>query len=150
MIRTLLLAVLLARGLSLPAQTADAALTGTVTDPSAAAVAGARLTAYNTETGVTANVESNSAGVYLFAALPPGKYRLTASHIGFQKMVIDDVDLEVGGRQTIPLELRIGAMADVIEVKGAEDTQLGYNTSSVGNVITGRKVYELPLVGRNV
>ena len=144
------LSLLLLLSLSVFGQGAEALLTGTVTDPNGAAVPGATVTAHHLATGVTTNSISNSAGTYFFPSLPPGEYRLTVEQTGFQKLVRSGVLLEVGARLSLNLELTLGNTSETVEVKsGTADTQMGVLTSSVGNVITGKKILELPLVGRN-
>lgn len=142
--------LLLSLSISVFGQGAEAVLTGTVTDPNGAAIPAVKVVAYNSATSIATNAVSNSAGIYLFPALPPGAYRLTVEHTGFQKMIRTGVLLEVGARLNLDLSLTIGATSETVEVKSASsDTQMGYLTSSVGNVITGKKILELPLVGRN-
>ena len=93
---------------------------------------------------------ATTAGIYIFPALPPGEYRLTVEQTGFRRLRLTGVTLEVGGRITLNLPLTLGSASETVQVASAPaDTQLGYLTSSVGNVITGRKILELPLVGRN-
>lgn len=142
--------LLLLLSLSVFGQGAEALLTGTVTDPNGEAIPAVKVVAHNTATGIATNTVSNSAGIYLFPALPPGDYRLTVEHIGFQKLVRTGVLLEVGARLNLDLSLTVGSASETVEVKSVPaDTQLGYLTSSVGNVISGKKILELPLVGRN-
>ncbi len=142
--------LLLSLSLSVFGQGAEAALTGIVTDPAGAVLPNVKVSAENTATGVAANAVSNDAGIYLFPSLPPGVYRVTVEHTGFQKMIRNDVLLEVGGKLTLNLTLTVGATSETVEVKSnPADTQLGYQTSSVGNVVTGKKILELPLQGRN-
>ncbi len=131
------------------AQSTDVSLSGTVTDPSGAAVPAARVMAENLATGVAAVSVANEAGVYLFAALQPGAWRLSAEHPGFRKFVYNDLVLEVGARLSINMQLEIGAAAESVEVEAQSVASLGYMTSSVGNVVTGRQVLELPLQGRS-
>lgn len=142
--------LLLLLSLAVFAQSADAALTGAVTDPNEAVIPNVKVSVENTATGVAVNAVSNDAGIYLFPSLPPGVYRVTVEHAGFQKMIRHNVLLEVGGKLTLNLTLTVGAASETIEVRSnPADTQLGYQTSSVGNVVTGKKILELPLQGRN-
>src|SRR5205814_10034488 len=69
----------------------NASVSGTVTDPSGAAVVAASVTVLNVETGVAALSPTNTAGVYVFPSLPPGTYRLRAEHAGFRRAVGDQV-----------------------------------------------------------
>ena len=64
-------------------------LRGTVTDSTGAVIPGATVTIVNTETGVTTNLTTNNAGIYDSVSIRPGKYRITISKEGFQKLVRD-------------------------------------------------------------
>jgi len=142
-------AVLCLTAVYLPAQSTDAVLSGTVTDPSGSAVPQAVVAALNVKTGVAQQTATNQAGIYLFAALQPGVYRLTAEYAGFRKYVLNEVLLEVGARISLNLALEIGAVSESVEVVATAQTTLGYNTSSVGSVIGGQRLLDLPLVSRN-
>src|SRR5713101_6382306 len=65
------------------AQVAGATLSGTVTDPSAAAIAGAKVSITNTATGVTRDATTDSTGFYSAPNLLPGPYEVTVSATGF-------------------------------------------------------------------
>ena len=54
------------------AQSTNATLSGTVNDSTDALVPSAKVSVRHTKTGVQNRTESNAAGVYLFASLPPG------------------------------------------------------------------------------
>ncbi len=131
------------------AQSTDAALTGSVTDPTGAAIPGAQVTAQNVQTGVVHRTVTNQAGVYLFAALPPGLYRVSAEATGFSKFTYSDVRLEVGARVNLDLPLQVGTLTSAVEVKAELETALGYASASVGGIVTGQKVLDLPLTARN-
>ncbi len=61
-----------------------ASISGTVTDPSGAVVAGATVVATNVDTGVAVTLTTNSQGFYSFQSLPLGKYRIDVTQSGFQ------------------------------------------------------------------
>lgn len=82
MIRALILVVAIAS--LVMAQTDTAALSGTVRDPSEAAIAGAKVTLTNKATGAQRLTESNGGGIYHFALLPPGDYQLYVEYTGFK------------------------------------------------------------------
>ena len=130
-------------------QTTEVSVTGSVTDPSGAAVPGAKVVAANVKTGQSFSAEANDAGVYLFAALPPGSYRLSGERTGFRKFVLNELELEVGAKLNINIPLEVGAATEIVEVTAEAQTSLSYLSSSVGNVVTGRQVLELPLQGRS-
>src|SRR5262249_22627982 len=126
-----------------------ASVSGTVTDPGGAVVPHAHVAAHNTSTGVTSATETNAAGVYVFGALQAGTYQFTAEQSGFQKYVVNELLLELGSKLTLNLELKVGTTTDTIEVRADAAQLTGYATSSVGTLVDGRKLLELPLAGRN-
>lgn len=148
-LRVVALSALLACGVVAPAQTTDAVLSGSVTDPSGAPIPHALVSAQNISTGAENDTRTNQSGVYVFAALPPGTYRVTGDADGFRKAVFNNVELLVAAQITLNIAMTIGSTTDTVEVQATAGTELGYLTSSVGNVVTGRKVLELPLAGRN-
>src|ERR1051325_7722601 len=74
-------------------QSANANVSGTVSDASGALIPGVTLTASNTQTGVVTSVISNEAGAYNFASLQPGVYRLSAELPGFRTQNYTGVEL---------------------------------------------------------
>jgi carboxypeptidase family protein/TonB-dependent receptor-like protein len=129
-------------------QTTEGTVSGTVTDPSAAHVAAAAVGALNLGTGVTTATLTNSSGVYVFASLPPGKYKVTAEHPGFRRSVVNDVDLAVGSKITVNFALDLGQTSESVEVKAAA-ADVNVSSASVGSVLESKRILDLPLVGRN-
>ncbi len=134
----------------LTGQGSNAAISGTVTDATRAIIPGVSVTAENTQTGVVSTTVTNEAGVYNFPSLQPSTYRVTAELPGFKKLINNGVNLEVGARVALNLQLEVaGAEGAVIEVTAAMDAAVALGTSSIGGMITGQKVRELPLPSRN-
>src|SRR4051794_19565101 len=71
-------------GSAIVAQTATGSINGSVTDPSGAAIAGAKVTLVNTNTNESRNVITNGLGYYSLTLLPPGQYRITVRQAGFR------------------------------------------------------------------
>ncbi len=131
------------------AQGTDAILSGSVLDGTGAIVQDASVTALNVKTGVAVTTKSNNAGIYLFAALPPGDYRITAELTGFKKLVYNEIALRLGDRVTLSLTLEVGTTSDSVEVKADSETAINYVTTSVGGLISGQKILDLPVASRN-
>ena len=128
------------------AQTAQ--INGRISDPSGASIVGAHLAVTNADTGVKRSVESNADGLYVAPLLAPGPYVVRIEKQGFEAMIREDIQLDVGRLLTLDLVLKVGAMTQTIEVTGTAPLLEG-ETSSMGEVVQGRQVAELPLLGRN-
>ncbi len=129
------------------AQSDSARLTGTVTDSSGAAVAGATITVTSLETGRVTSAQSEENGGYSVAALLRGQYRVEVKRDGF-KSVKQDITLEIQQVASLDFTLETGVVTDVIEVNDNVPL-ISQDTSSLGQVVQGRQVTELPLNGRN-
>src|SRR5690242_6978667 len=86
---------------------ASQGLTGTVTDPSGAAIAGAQITFTNEATGTKSQFQTSSVGVYV-APLAVGTYDISVNANGFQKFEQTNVVVEVGGQSTDNIQMKLG------------------------------------------
>ena len=92
---------------------------------------------------------TSSDGYYNFVNLIPGTYRVEVEKTGFKRAAHPDMIVDVDQTVRIDLTLQVGEASQTIEVTG-ETPLLQSETSSLGQVVEGRKVEELPLNGRNV
>lgn len=129
------------------AQVDRATLNGTITDPSGAVVAGAKVTAVHTASGLSRTTVTES-GTYVMPQLPIGHYTLTIEASGFQSVKFDKVELLVGQNRTIDAELQIATTRLQVEVR---DTAVALDRSSaeIGSVVQSSQVAGLPINGRN-
>src|SRR5262245_16353237 len=132
------------------AQTNHATLGGSGADASGALIPGVTVTARNIETGIITTVVSNETGSYQFAALQPGRYKVTAELAGFRTYTYDEVALGLTQQVRLNFALQVGGQAEAIEVTAAADTLIATTSASVGSVLTEQKVKDLPISGRNV
>ncbi|MBV8865921.1 MAG: carboxypeptidase regulatory-like domain-containing protein, partial [Acidobacteriaceae bacterium] len=132
----------------LTAQTADARLTGFVTDPSGAAVPNAKVVLKNSATAVEVTTQTNETGSYTFPYVGPGTYEITVSAAGFQNQVHPDIAVQVGLSVRTDFSLQVGSSQQAITVAGGAEL-LQTDNATVGTVISPREVNELPLNGRN-
>ncbi|MFI5103387.1 MAG: TonB-dependent receptor domain-containing protein, partial [Terriglobales bacterium] len=123
-------------------------IVGTVSDPTGAVIAGAKVTVTDVERGLTFNTTTNDAGEYVAGPLRVGRYTVTVEHPGFKKAVSVAVPLDVQQRIAINITLQIGQVGEQIEVTGAAPL-LETETSGLGQVIDNKRVVNLPLNGRN-
>jgi len=132
------------------AQSGNAQLGGLIEDSSKALIPGVTVTATNVDTNVTQTTLSNESGTYNFAALPPGKYKVSADLSGFKKVVNDDVVLPYAGQIRINFTMEIGQSNQTVEVVSNSSNQLRESSASVGDVLSNDKIRNLPLVGNNI
>jgi len=143
---TFILILLLAGGLAYAGVTAS--ITGTVTDSSGAAVAGATVTATNVGTGVAATQQTNSQGVYSFQSLPLGTYTIEVEQKGFKSYKQTGLVLDVNSALVVDVVLQVGQTNETVEVSSSA---LHVDTAStqMGEVIEGKEMTDVPLVSRS-
>jgi len=140
--------LLLLVAVSVCAQSTNATLSGTVLDPTGARVPNVQVTAQNTQTGVILTNITNEAGVYAFPSLQPGTYRVTAELSGFRAYVLNSLVVDVSARMTINISLELAVSQEAVEVTASE-LPLSTTTASIGGVINGRQLQDLPLPDRD-
>ena len=131
------------------AQSTYGTVSGTITDSSGGAIADVQVTLTNMGTGEKRTQTTGTDGLYQFANLFPGRYRVDAEKAGFKKTSHPEVVVEVQQTSRIDLTLPLGQVTQTVEVTG-ETPLMQPDTSSLGQVIDQREANELPLNGRNV
>jgi hypothetical protein len=126
-----------------------ASLTGTVTDPSGAAIPGAIVSISNTEKGVKRTAPSNGSGDYVFAALPIGSYNISVTATGFEKYEAKGVILNVAQKSRVDVAMQVGAETTEVTVQGTNVAQVETQSSDLGGTVTGKEISQLELNGRN-
>jgi protocatechuate 3,4-dioxygenase beta subunit len=97
-------------------QGATTAITGDVTDPQGAAVAGAKVTVTDASAGVKREGTTDSVGHYQFLSLPPGTYVVRVEMQGFRTVTTGNIEALVSTTQKIDLKLEIGSIAETVTV----------------------------------
>src|SRR5215469_13359485 len=90
-----LLLCLFALSISLPAQTTEGAIVGSITDPSGAVISGATVTVTNMDTGIAVKATTDAGGAYVVTPLHIGRYSVTVEATGFKKAIRSDVTVNV-------------------------------------------------------
>jgi hypothetical protein len=130
------------------AQEVTASVTGTVTDQSGAAVAGAAVTAKSVERGITYTGASNESGIYRISQLPVGSYDLRIEKTGFQTALYPTFVVHENQIARFDVELKVGQVSQTVEVTGAAPV-LKTEATSVDTVINAATNDNLPLASRN-
>jgi hypothetical protein len=130
------------------AQFDNGSLVGTIHDATGAVIPGAAVTVTNNATGIVSKATTGGSGDYEVPSLRVGVYTISASATGYADAVANNIQVSVGGRQRIDLELKVGAAQTTVEVSDVA-LQLETDSSQRGQEITGYQSAALPLVSRN-
>ena len=127
-----LLALLCLFAIRLNAQQTLGTVSGTVLDPTGAAIPNATITVSDTEIGITRTAQSHSDGFFQLFNLPVGTYRVEASRDGFETTAVAGVGVQEAHTASVNMTLKVGAAASTsIEVTAnpllnATDATNGY------------------------
>ena len=147
-VRMIVVFVLLA-SVSPAAQTFRGTILGTVTDPSGAVVAGAKVTAKNVGTGLERTTDTSGDGSYALPELPIGNYTVTVTLTGFQTSVTTGVAVDVAGERRVDVALKTGQISTTVEVSADTLPLVETTTNDLGGVITAQTVENMPVNGRD-
>src|SRR5216117_3599534 len=145
----MVLAFVVLAATSLIAQTFRGTILGTVTDPSGAVVAGAKVTAKNVNTGLERTTQTSADGSYSIPELPIGTYTATVSQSGFQTSSTTNVAVDVAAERRVDVALKTGEAVTVVEVSGETLPQVETTTDTLGTTFTAAQAKDLPLNGRD-
>jgi hypothetical protein len=130
------------------AQVAGATLTGTVSDSTGAVIPNVQVSIKNEGTGETRSVTVDTSGFYSAPNLLPGKYDVTATATGFSTTVQNGITLTVGAQQLLNIKMKVGQVAQKIEVTDAAPS-VQLTNSTITGVVGQDAVARLPLNGRD-
>ena len=123
-------------------------IVGNVTDPSGAAVPGASVTVTNKGTSTKFTAKTSSQGSFSVAQLPVGNYEVDIESSNFKKFVENDVEVHTSTNTEVNATLQVGSTGETVTVE-ANQVQVQTTDATVGEVIDGTQVRELPLNGEN-
>jgi Carboxypeptidase regulatory-like domain/TonB dependent receptor len=121
---------------------------GYIHDSSGAVIPKAPVVITDVTTNVTHETVTNADGQYNFVALRPGRYRITATVLGFKATVINNIDLKVNDQLRFDLNLDIGDLQQSISVE-ANAVQVQTSSTQLGGTIESKEMLALPLNGRS-
>ncbi len=132
------------------AQAGNAAVTGTVEDPSKALIPGVMISATDVATGVVTTAITNESGAYNIPSLLPGTYKLTAELPGFRGVTFNNVALSTNETKRFNFTLEVASQATNVDVTIDATALLTTSSATIGEILPEYKTRELPLVGNNV
>ena len=136
-------------GVPAAAQTTTGAVRGTITDPSGAIVAGAKVTATNVATGVQTAATANQAGEYSIRFLQIGQYKLTVEAPGFETANYGPFSLEIDQMAKVDIPLSVGKASSTVTVDAQYQPILQTENATNGETFTENTINSVPLNGRD-
>ena len=125
-------------------------VTGVVTDTTGAVIRGADVKLSDPKTGAEQTTKTNEQGVYSFVRILPGPgYTLTFTAQGFDTLVLSSITLGVGVTETHNAQMSVGQITNTVTVTSSGEVTLNTTDASIGNVISTKRLQELPIQIRN-
>jgi carboxypeptidase family protein len=129
-------------------QEVTATITGTVSDPSGAAIAGATVTAKEVSRGTVSTTTTNELGIYRILQLPVGTYDLRVEKQGFQTALIPALTLVLNQTARVDVAMKVGQVTQTVEVTSGAPV-LKTETTQVDTIINAATNEAIPLATRN-
>jgi len=124
------------------------AITGSVTDPTGASIAGAKVTAVSVSTGLTRSTVTGENGVYLLPLIPVGGYTVSIERTGFRRYEQRGIEVKADSTDSVDVALQLGSAADTVTVE-ANAEMIETRSGTLSQVVGTMKIVDLPLNGRN-
>jgi len=131
------------------AQIQNGQFSGTVTDPSGAAIPNAKVTVTNTATNLSVSTTTNQSGAFAVKELPPGTYKMTAEASGFRTITNTNLTVNAGTDQRVDFKMTLGQAQEVVEVT-SQASLVNTQEAKLATTISSTQIAGLPLNGRNV
>ena len=130
-------------------QEVTGSIAGNVSDPAGGVVAGAAVQLISAETGATRNAVTDSAGGFVFAAVPPGIFHVTTEHPGFKKFRKQGIELAPGDAISLGnIRLEVGSVSESVTVQ-AEGSMVQLTNGERSGTITSEEIKDLTIMNRD-
>lgn len=123
-------------------------ISGTVTDPNGAVVAGATVTVKSAASGVEFKSVTSNQGAYSVPSLGAGKYIVIVAASGFKSATVQDIEINAGTPATVNVPLEVGQANETVVVQGGGEI-VQTQTANISATLNTNQIINLPLVSRN-
>ena len=127
------------------AQSDKGSITGSVADPAAAAVAGAKIEARNLNNGAVFRAASTNSGSFTIGSLPSGKYTLVVTSPGFRTAKQNNVQVLLDQTVKVDIALQLGATSESVTVTADITPVINSENAEQSMNVSGDKINALPL-----
>src|SRR5262249_3398400 len=126
------------------AQSDRGTITGAVSDPAGAVVAGAPIQAKNIQTGVLYEGATSTTGNYTIVKLPVAAYEVSVAVPGFKKYTRAGLDVQVAQTLRVDITLEVGSSSESVTVTEAAPL-LKTESGELSHTVNLNQITELPL-----
>ena len=127
----------------------QATVEGTVVDAKGAVVQAATVTLTDQSTQVSKATKTSNDGFYSFSEVAPGKYTVTVEASGFEKKIVNDVEVLAETARGLDITLTVGQMSQSVTVNGANQPDLQTEEANIEGTLTNQEVERLPSFARD-
>jgi len=135
--------------LTIIGQTNRGGISGTVTDPSGAAVPGVKVTVTNAGTNQSVTLTTSDSGAFSASSLEPVIYTIVVEAANFKTAIIENIKVDTASVQTVNVILEAGNITEKVTIE-AETPLINTESGTTGQTITERQLQEIPLNNRSV
>src|SRR5262245_4005215 len=125
------------------------AISGTVHDPTGAAVPNAQVTLKDSKTGITKEATTGDNGTFFFPELVSGVYEVTVTTPGFQRSLLPNISVATSQTTDVKIDLQVGQPTETVTVVAGASQLLETSSQMVANTINSGSISELPLANRS-
>jgi hypothetical protein len=125
------------------------AVSGTVSDPTGAVVANAKVILKDAQTGITKEAASTNGGTFLFPDLAVGSYVVTVSAAGFKTATLTNISVSTNQTADVRVSLEVGAASETITVNASDAQALETSSQLVASTLSSKLVTQLPVGNRS-
>lgn len=123
-------------------------LSGTVTDSSGGAIAGATVSIVKVGEAQTFTTKTDDKGYWAVPSLATGVYGVTVTQSGFKTQTVPNVKLDADVPATVNATLEVGALTETVEVSGGAEV-VQTDTAALATTLQGSQIHDLPFTSRN-
>src|SRR6185436_3720799 len=132
----------------LAAQDPMGTLEGQVSDKKGGMIAGAAVAVRNLQTGYMQTQTTATSGFFRVPLLPVGRYALSVEAAHFAHFLQEPIEIAVSQTARVDVQLELETVAASVTVTG-DASLVDAASNTLGKVVGGKEVLELPLNGRN-
>jgi outer membrane receptor protein involved in Fe transport len=129
------------------AQTVTGTMQGTVSDAKGAVVSGAQVIIRNTETGQERTLQTNSEGAYIASFLPLGRYTVTASSAGFNKIAQENIEITLNQTRVVNFTLNPSSVTEAVVVT-ADAAPINTTNAEIKGSLNAQEILDKPTLNQ--